>query len=143
MIAAHREFGEDLDPHILRLIRGRIGRGDLTLDQAASLLEKGASSPSNPHLSSANSQQQAPPELPDLVTLDQAAARRGGIGSATLYRWLRKAMAGEEPYSVLIAVVSPRLDKGRFWSRLWDEWYPLKALSEPSPGCSENLFQCE
>ena len=53
------------------------------------------------------------------------------------------AMAGEEPYSVLLEVVSPRLEKGRFWSRLWDDWNPLKSLSQLSPGCFENLFPCE
>lgn len=68
----------------------------------------------------------------------ESAARSGRIGSATLYRWLRKAMAGAEPYSVLLEVVTPRLEKGRFWSRLWDEWRPLKTLSQPSPEFFEN-----
>ena len=73
----------------------------------------------------------------------ESAARRGGIGSATLYRWLRKAMAGEEPYSVLLEVVSPRREKGPFRSRLWDDWKPLNALSQPSPECFENLLRCK
>ena len=72
-----------------------------------------------------------------------SAARRGKIGSATLYRWLRKALAGEEPYSVLLEVVSPRSEKGRFWSRLWDEWNLSNALSQSSSECFENLFRCE
>ena len=44
----------------------------------------------------------------------ESAARRGRIGSATLYRWLRRAMAGEEPYSVLLEVVQPQAREGAF-----------------------------
>ena len=73
----------------------------------------------------------------------ESVARMGEISSATIYRWLARALAGETPCSVLLKVVSPRHEKGRFWSRLWDKWYSLKSRSEPYPECFENLFHCE
>lgn len=71
VIVAHRVFGADPDPHILRLIRGRIGRGDVTLNEAADLIEKVSSSPpvSAGTLPPCLSDQASPPDAPLLETV--------------------------------------------------------------------------
>ena len=48
LLIAQREFGADLDSSTLRRIRGRIGRGDLTLNESADLFETVSCPSANP-----------------------------------------------------------------------------------------------